>query len=93
MHWKAPDTIRKNMGELEIHRKQAGKEQEKVWKQIKFEQKLENVLNETNLDQNGEIQLEEKTWEKLGSMRNKIGRKTNWDAKETKLGKRNQQIQ
>ena len=61
-------------------------------KQIKFEQKLENVLNETNLDQNGEIQLEEKTWEKLGNMRNKIGKKRR-DAKENKLGKRNRRIQ
>ena len=80
------------MGELEKHRKLMGKEHGKVWKQIKFEQKLENGLNETNLDQNGEIQLEEKTWEKLGNMRNMMGKKTR-DAKENKLGERNRQIQ
>ena len=43
-----------------------GKEHQKVRKQIKFEQKIENLLNETNLDKNGEIQLEGKNMGKVG---------------------------
>ena len=49
--------------------------------QNKFEPKLENVLNERNLDKNGEFQLEEKTWEILGNMRNTMETKTR-DARE-----------
>ena len=53
----------------------------KQWDKTKFEPKLENVQNETNLDKNGGFQLEEKTWEILGNMRNTMEMKTR-DARE-----------